>query len=149
MSGALAWMIVAVVAIGVEIFTVDLTFALIAIGAGAAGVAALVGAPLWLQALIGVGVSFAGIAFVRPIALRHMRRMAPATRTGVDALPGATGRAISEVTGVDGRIQLRGEVWSARLDPDVTAVPVAAGTDVVVTRIDGATALVYPIDPRQ
>jgi membrane protein implicated in regulation of membrane protease activity len=38
-------------------------------------------------------------------------------------------------------------VWSARLDPDITTVPVPAETDVVVTRIDGATALVHPIDP--
>ncbi len=148
MSPALVWMVVALIAIVVEIFTVQLTFGLIAVGAGAAGVAALAGAPLWLQALVGVGVAFAGIAFVRPIAMRQLRRTAPAVRTGVDALPGATGRALSEVTGIDGRITLRGEVWSARLDPDVTSVPVAEGTDVIVTRIDGATALVYPIDPR-
>ncbi len=105
------------------------------------------GAPLWLQAIIGVGVSVAGIGLVRPIALRHLRRSSPQTRTGVDALPGATARALSEVTADDGRISLRGEIWSARLDPDVTSVPVATGTPLVVTRIDGATALVFPVDP--
>ena len=39
-------------------------------------------------------------------------------------------------------------MWSARLDLDVTSEPVPDGADVVVTRIDGATALVYPVDPR-
>lgn len=146
MSSALIWMTVAIVAAGIEVFTVDLTFGLIAVGAGAAGVSAVVGAPLWLQAVIGVGVALAGIAFVRPVALRHLRRSAPGMRTGVDALPGATGKALSAITSEDGRITLRGEVWSARLDPDVTDVPVPDGTRVVVTRIDGATALVHPID---
>lgn len=146
MSSALIWMTVAIVAAGIEVFTVDLTFGLIAVGAGAAGVSAVVGAPLWLQAVIGVGVALAGIAFVRPVALRHLRRSTPGMRTGVDALPGATGKALSAITSEDGRITLRGEVWSARLDPDVTDVPVPDGTRVVVTRIDGATALVHPID---
>lgn len=148
MSPALIWMIVALVAVGIEVFTTDLTFALIAVGAGSAAAAAALGAPVWLQALIGVGVSVAGIAFVRPLALRHLRRQTPLTRTGVDALPGSNGRALSEITRHEGRITLRGETWSARLDLDVTSEPVPAGADVVVTRIDGATALVYPVDPR-
>jgi len=146
MSPALIWMTVALVAVGIEVFTTDLTFALIGVGAAAAGVSAVLGAPLWLQAVIGIGVSVAGIAFVRPVALRHLRRSSPSIRTGVAALPGATGKALSEITSDDGRITLRGEVWSARLDPDVTSVPVPDGTRVVVTRIDGATALVHPID---
>jgi membrane protein implicated in regulation of membrane protease activity len=148
MSSALLWMIAALVAVGVEIVTVDLTFGLIAVGAGSAAVAAALGAPIWLQGVIGVGVALAGIAFVRPFALRHLRRSTPSTRTGVDALTGAEGRALSAVTVVDGRISLRGEIWSARLDVDVTSVPIDPGTEVLVTRIDGATALVYPIDPR-
>ncbi|MEI6361156.1 MAG: NfeD family protein [Actinomycetes bacterium] len=147
MSPALLWMIAALAAVGIEVFTTDLTFALIGVGAATAGLVALVGGPLWLQAVVGVGVSLLGIAFVRPVALRHLRRATPQTRTGVDLLPGATGKALSDLTVDEGRITLRGEVWSARLDPDVTSVPVPIGTPVVVTRIDGATALVHPIDP--
>jgi membrane protein implicated in regulation of membrane protease activity len=147
MSPALLWMIAAIVAVGIEIFTVDLTFALIAVGAGTAAIAAAAGAPLWAQAIIGVGVSVAGIAFVRPVALRHLRKSTGITRTGVDALPGSRARALSAITVDGGRISLKGEVWSARLDLDVTSVPVPDGADVLVTRIDGATALVYPIDP--
>ncbi|MBI1351022.1 MAG: NfeD family protein [Actinomycetales bacterium] len=146
MSSAWVWLITAFIAVGVEIFTVDLTFGLIAVGAGTAALAAAVGAPLWLQAALGVGVSVAGIAFIRPYALRHLRGT-PQSRTGVDALPGSHARTVAEVSRLDGRIMLKGEVWSARLDPDITSVPVPADTDVVVTRIDGATALVHPIDP--
>ena len=148
MSVALMWLIAALVALGIEILTVDLVFGLIAVGAGSAALAAALGAPVWLQAVIGVGVSVVGLAFVRPIAMRHLRRGSRHIRTGVDALPGARGEATEEITSRDGRIRLRGEIWSARLDVDVTSEPVPAGADVVVTRIDGATALVYPVDPR-
>jgi membrane protein implicated in regulation of membrane protease activity len=148
MSPALLWMIAALVAVGVEIFTVDLTFGLIAVGAGSAAIAAAAGAPLGAQAVIGVGVSGAGSAFVRPVALRHLRKSTALTRTGVDALPGSRARALSEVTRDDGRISLKGEIWSARLDLDVTSDAIPDGADVMVTRIDGATALVYPVDPR-
>lgn len=41
---------------------------------------------------------------------------------------------------------LAGSTGTARLDPDVTLDPVGSGTKLVVTRIDGATALVHPID---
>ncbi|MCP4743003.1 MAG: NfeD family protein, partial [Actinomycetales bacterium] len=67
-------------------------------------------------------------------------------RTGVDALPGVEGYALTEITDRDGRMKLRGEEWTARLDPDITLEPVESGTKLVVTRIDGATALVHPID---
>ena len=83
---------------------------------------------------------------VRPIALRHLRRLPVGARTGVDALPGAEGLALTEISTHEGRMKLRGEEWSARLDPDITSVSVPGGTRVVVTRIDGATALVHPID---
>jgi len=140
------WLILGFIAAGIEAFTLDLTFLLIALGAvSAAGVAAL-GAPIWLQAIVGAGVSVAGIVFVKPIAARHLRRMPREVRTGVDALPGATGLALTEVTDRAGEMRLLGEVWSARLDPDITTEPVEAGTRLVVTRIDGATALVHPID---
>ncbi len=147
MSAALIWLIVAIVALGVEVFTVGLSFGIIAVGAGAAAAAAALGAPLIVQALVGLVVSVAGIVLIRPIALRHLRRPPRDSRTGIDALPGTRAEAISAITDRDGRIRMRGEVWSARLDADVTTEPVAEGSDVVVTRIDGATALVYPVDP--
>ena len=148
MSAALVWLIAAIVAVGIEVLTADLVFGLIAVGAGSAALAAALGAPVWLQAVVGVGVAAAGIALIRPIALRHLRRGAGPTRTGVDALPGLRAEALEEITPRGGRIRLRGEVWSARLDVDVTSEPVPSGVDVLVTRIDGATALVYPVDPR-
>ena len=146
MSAAAIWAIVAAVALGIEIFTLDLTFGLIAIGALAGAGVSLIGAPLWASIVVAAAVSLAGIVFVRPIALRHLRRMPKGARTGVDALPGVEGYALTEITERDGRMKLRGEEWTARLDPDITLEAVGSGTKLVVTRIDGATALVHPID---
>lgn len=141
-----AWLAVAAVAVGIELFVTDLTFLLIGAGALAAAATAALGGPIWAQSVVGVAVAVGGLAFIRPIALRHMRRAPADARTGVDALPGMTGRALSEITTDSGLMSLRGETWSARLDLSVTSIPVAMGTPLVVTRIDGATALVYPID---
>ncbi len=146
MSAALVWAIVAAVALGIEVFTLDLTFALIGVGALAGAGEAVVGGPLWLSVVVAAAVALAGILLVRPVALRHLRRMPIGARTGVDALPGAEGLALTEISVHDGRMKLRGEEWSARLDPDITEEEVPTGTRLVVTRIDGATALVHPID---
>ncbi|MGA1146223.1 MAG: NfeD family protein [Candidatus Nanopelagicales bacterium] len=146
MSAALVWAIAAAVALGIEVFTLDLTFALIGVGALAGAGVALVGGPLWLSVVLAAAVALAGILLVRPVALRHLRRVPIGARTGVDALPGTEGLALTEISVLDGRMKLRGEEWSARLDPDITEEAVPTGTRLVVTRIDGATALVHPID---
>jgi membrane protein implicated in regulation of membrane protease activity len=146
MGAALMWLIGAGVLVGIEILTLDLTFAILAAAALGAGGTAALGGPFWLQGLVGVGIAGIGIAFVRPIAIRHLRSSNPEMLSGVDALPGQRGKALTEITQDSGRMNLRGEVWSARLDPDVTSVPVPEGTPLTVTRIDGATALVHPID---
>ena len=146
MSAALVWAIAAAVALGIEVFTLDLTFALIGVGALAGAGVALVGGPLWLSVVVAAAVALAGILLVRPVALRHLRRVPIGARTGVDALPGTEGMALTEISVHDGRMKLRGEEWSARLDPDITEEVVPTGTRLVVTRIDGATALVHPID---
>jgi membrane protein implicated in regulation of membrane protease activity len=146
MSAALVWAIAAAVALGIEVFTLDLTFALIGVGALAGAGVVLVGGPLWLSVVVAAAVAMAGVLLVRPVALRHLRRVPIGARTGVDALPGTEGLALTEISVLDGRMKLRGEEWSARLDPDITEEAVPAGTRLVVTRIDGATALVHPID---
>ena len=146
MSATWIWLIIGAAALGIEVFISDLTFALIGLGAFVGALAVFLGAPLWLSIVLAVGVALAGIIWLRPIALRHLRRMPFGARTGVDALPGAEGLALTDVTETFGRMKLRGEEWSARLDPDITRVSVPQGSRLVVTRIDGATALVHPID---
>ena len=50
---------------------------------------------------------------------------------------------VAAVDVASGRVKLEGEVWSARTE---SGVVLPAGAPVTVTRIDGATAVVVPLD---
>jgi membrane protein implicated in regulation of membrane protease activity len=132
------WLLAALALGGIEIVTVDLFFIMAAAGALAAAAAAFAGATVPVQFAVFAVVSLVLIAVVRPLALRHLRQ--PPTSTNVDALLGAEAFVLEQVDARDGRVKLRGEVWSARAS-DATAVH-AAGTKVHVVEVRGATVLV-------
>jgi membrane protein implicated in regulation of membrane protease activity len=50
------------------------------------------------------------------------------------------------VTAHEGQVKLKGETWSARLDPDLAFDPIGPNARVSISRIDGATALIFPLD---
>ena len=133
------WLIVGAV-LGVPlVITAMPEFGMFAIGAGAAALTAAVGGGTVAQFAVFLVVSVALVVFVRPLAMRHLRR-GPETRTGIDALTGATALVLEQVDEHGGRIKLQGDVWSARaLEPGQVF---AAGQQVNVAQIDGATALV-------
>jgi membrane protein implicated in regulation of membrane protease activity len=141
MMSWIVWLIVAGVLGVAELLTTTLAFGLIAV---AAVVAAAVGAfhlPIPLQLLAFVVAAGAGLGFVRPIALKHIKQP-PALRTGTAALVGRPAIVLEEVTGHSGRVRIGGEEWSSRAYDESLVIPV--GTKVDVMQIDGATALVYP-----
>ena len=138
------WWFVGAAALGaVEIFTLDLTFLMLASGAVAGGVVALVGGPVWLAFVVALVVSAAMLAALRPWLLRSMRvRGVGLVETNVAAMVGVKGRAIDPITETSGRAKLRGEVWTARIEDDAETID--EGAEVVVARIVGATAIVVP-----
>jgi membrane protein implicated in regulation of membrane protease activity len=133
------WLIVGAV-LGVPLVVTAMPeFGMFAIGAGASALTAAVGGGTVAQFAVFLVVSVALVVFVRPLAMRSLRR-GPQVRTGIDALTGATALVLEQVDEHGGRIKLQGEVWSARaLDPGQVF---AAGQQVNVAQIDGATALV-------
>ncbi|WP_370409768.1 NfeD family protein [Streptomyces fradiae] len=137
----LIWLLAAA-ALGVaEFFTLTLVFGLLAGAALVAAVVAGMGVGL-LGQLVALGVAAAaGLALVRPVALRHMAQ-APLTREGSDALIGKRAEVMQEVTASRGLIKVSGEEWSARALDESQVIPV--GTLVDVMEIKGATAVVYP-----
>jgi membrane protein implicated in regulation of membrane protease activity len=135
-----AWLGLAVVLGIVEVTSLDLVFAMLAVGALSGSVTALVVNNLAIEVFVALIVAIAMLFVVRPIALSHLRTPR-AIRTGVAALIGERGVVTEQVDGEGGRIKLRGEVWSARTyDPSHV---IAAGKHVEVVEIDGATAVVY------
>ena len=142
MESWIVWLIVAAVLGVAELLTTTLALGLIAV---AAVVAAVVGAfhlSFALQLVAFAVAAGAGLVFVRPIALRHLKQP-PQLRTGTAALVGRTAVVLEEVTDHSGRIRIEGEEWSSRTYVDDSpAIPVGAKVDVM--QIKGATALVYP-----
>jgi membrane protein implicated in regulation of membrane protease activity len=135
-----AWLGLAVVLGIVEVTSLDLMFAMLAVGALSGAITALVVNNLGIEVLVALAVAIGMLFVVRPIALSHLRTPR-AIRTGVAALIGEHGVVTEQVDRHNGRIKLRGEVWSARTY-DPTHV-IAAGKNVEVVQIDGATAVVY------
>ena len=136
-----AWFGLAVVLGIVEVTSLDLVFAMLAAGAVAAAGTALVTDNLVVQAIVAIVVSVAGLAVVRPVALRHLRTP-HAIRTGTAALVGERGLVLEPVSRDTGRVKVKGEVWSARTyDPHAPVIE--AGHSVEIVQIDGATVVVY------
>jgi membrane protein implicated in regulation of membrane protease activity len=100
----------------IEMITLDLFFIMLGGGTLAAMVADFAGADPWLQIVVFCVVSLLMIAFVRPVALSHLKK-GPSD---------------------GGLVKIGGDIWSARSAAGV----LPAGQKVVVAAIDGATAVV-------
>jgi membrane protein implicated in regulation of membrane protease activity len=124
-----------------ELATLDFTLLMLAAGAVAGGATALIfPGLLWLQIAVAVVVAIAMLALLRPTLLEKIRRM-PGYRSSVDKLVGSTGVVVAEITAAGGEVKLSGEVWTAR---SVDGTRIAAGEQVEVYQVDGATVVVYP-----
>lgn len=132
------WLGVAVVLAVVEMLSLDLVLLMFAIGALAAAAAAGLGAPIWVTLPVFAVVSLLLLFLVRPSVVAKLHA-GPTLQTGHVNLVGATAVVVEPVDERNGRIQLRGELWSAR---SAQALAFDTGAEVVVTRIDGATAVV-------
>ena len=141
MHSWIGWLIVAAVLGVAELLTTTLAFGLIAVAALAAAVVGAFHLSFALQLIAFAVAAGAGLVFVRPIALRHIKQP-PQLRTGTAALVGRTAIVLEEVTDHSGRIRIDGEEWSSRPYDESLVIPV--GTKVDVMQIKGATVLVYP-----
>lgn len=159
------WWIGAALVLGViETLTVDLTFLMFAGGAVGGAIAAALGASFLAQAIVFAAVSTLLLAAVRPWAKWQLLSTTPDMRTNASALIGREATALTVIDERGGRVRLGGEEWSARLADEarpaappaqrgyhapVQAFPgptrIEPGTDVRVTAIDGAIAVVAPL----
>jgi membrane protein implicated in regulation of membrane protease activity len=137
----LIWAIAAVLLSVGEILTPGMFFlGPVALAAVAAAAVALLGVGVAFQLLAFIIGSIATVAFLRPIAKRHLH-MPAALRTGTAALEGTKAVVLQRVDLNGGRVRIGGEEWSARaFMEDQVLEP---GTRVEVVKIEGATALVY------
>src|SRR3954471_15535190 len=133
------WAVAAAALAAGEVLTLGFFLGLLALGAAVAAIAAAVGLSVELQVALFAVCSVASLAFIRPIALRHMKTPAR-LRSGTAALVGSRAVVLERVDADHGQVKIGGEVWTARpYDEDEVFEPGMRGD---VLKIDGATALV-------
>ena len=136
------WTALAILLGVAELLSLDLVLLMLAVGAGAGILTALLGLPIAVQVLAAVGTSIAMLALVRPSIVKRLQS-GPELTLGHDALVGKQGVVVTEVTGDGGQVRIGGELWSARAYDETAVIP--AGARVDIFQIQGATALVHRI----
>lgn len=136
---SVVWLVVMVVFLVIEGATAGLTCIWFAIGALAALVAALFGAPIWLQLVWFFVVSVVTLYFTRPLVLKYVNsRSQPTNADMVIGQEALVTEAIDNVEGT-GAVAVGGKVWTARSDD---GQPVELGKIVKVLRIEGVKLIV-------
>ena len=127
-----------VFAIG-EAVTVGLVSVWFAVGALAALFATALGAGLWLQIAVFLGVSALALALFKPLSSKFLRPKLSATNA--DRVIGSAALVTETIdnTQAQGQVKVNGQIWSARSAQDIV-IPV--GADVRVLRIEGVKVIV-------
>jgi membrane protein implicated in regulation of membrane protease activity len=138
--GWLLWALLTVALAVGELLTPGLFFlGPVALAAGAATLASILGAGAIGSLLVFIGGALASLGLLRPIARRHLR-LPMISRTGTDALVGRQALVTQRVDAKGGRVRIGGEEWSARAY--VGDQVLVEGQTVDIIQIEGATALV-------
>ena len=125
-----------------EIMSLDLVLIMLAVGALAGAVVAVVAPSLWwLQILVASGISIMMLLLLRPTLLAKVRSM-PGYRSSAAKMVGSSGVATSQIDRSGGEIKVDGQSWSAR--PYSSDLVIEQGTEIEVYEIDGVIAVVYP-----
>jgi membrane protein implicated in regulation of membrane protease activity len=132
------WLGFAVILSVVELLSLDLVLLMFALGALGGAVVAGLGGPLWLAIAVFVVVSLILLFLVRPPLVQRLHA-GPTLQHMHQNLVGREALVVEPIDSRSGRVQLAGELWSARTDDHQTF---DTGVEVEVVRIDGATAVV-------
>ncbi|MDH2430371.1 NfeD family protein [Sphaerisporangium sp. TRM90804] len=141
MDSWIFWLILAAVLGAAEIVTLTAALGLLGVAALLTVGVAAIGLPVGIQIATFILASGAGLVLLRPVARRHLTQP-PVHRFGISAIVGKPAYVTSEITGLDGRVRIGGEEWSARAYDETLVIPAGATVDVI--EIEGATAVVYP-----
>jgi membrane protein implicated in regulation of membrane protease activity len=141
----IVWLGLVLIFLVIEIFTLDFTFLMLAVGSLGGLLSSLFGVPWPLQLLIAAAASVLLIFAVRPPLLRRLRRGEDPAKSNVDALIGLRGTVIAGFDGKVDHVKLsNGDTWTIKASDSATTL--AIGDTVTVSAIDGATAVVEPIE---
>ncbi|MHB1235380.1 MAG: NfeD family protein [Microbacteriaceae bacterium] len=136
------WVVLILIFIIIEVATVDFTFLMIATGSAAGMVSGVFGLEWWMQVIVAAILSLLLLFAVRPPLLRLLKKGGDPALSNVAALLGSSGTALTGFADGTGQVKLaNGETWTARTTRTATEA-IGPGDRVIVTGIDGATALI-------
>jgi membrane protein implicated in regulation of membrane protease activity len=142
--GWIIWLVVILVFVILEVITVDFTSLMLAVGSVGGLIASLFRAPFWLQVVIAAVIALLLLFTVRPPLKRALQRGGDRAKSNVDALMGLTGVVTTDFNGKANVVKLaNGETWTAQRQ-EATQPELKEGDRVVVTAINGSTAIVAP-----
>ena len=143
----IVWLVFILIAVIIELLTLEFTFLMIAVGSLGGLGANLLGLEWWMQIGIAAILSVLLILIIRPFMLRYLRKGEDPTPSNIDALSGMSGRVVIDLGENGGQVKLaNGETWTARLSDVTEQRAVEAGERVIVTAIEGSTAVVVPAE---
>lgn len=127
----------------VEMFSLDLVFAMLAVGALVGLVSTGLGAPFVVAFLLAIGASAASLLVLRPPLIRRLHG-GPDLTLGHHRLVGTQGLVTEAISHTRvGQIRLSDGLWSAA--PYDETLVIEPGETVEVFEIRGATAYVHPV----
>lgn len=140
----IVWLIVTAVLIVIEMFTLGITTIWFAGGSLVAMIAALFNAPLIVQILLFVVVSFILLLIFRPLAKKYLNKNTQ--KTNSDALIGKQCMTISEINNIasTGQVKVNDIEWTARSTDDSIVIP--KDTLVEIESIQGVKLIVKNLD---
>lgn len=142
--GWVLWLALILIFVIIEVFTLDFTFLMLAAGSLGGLVAGFAGAPLWAQIVIAAVLALLLLFLVRPPLLRAFHKGGDQTKSNVEALLGLTGTVVKDFADARGQVKLaNGDTWTSRLADEADG-DLVEGQRIVVTAIEGATAVVVP-----
>ncbi|KDA05690.1 membrane protein [Microbacterium sp. CH12i] len=140
----IGWLILIAVFLVIEMLSLDFTFLMLGLGSAVGLLTGLFGLPVWAQLIIAAAAAALFILVLRPPLLKRLHRGEDPTKSNVDALIGLRGTALDEITQISGQAKLRnGDTWTARSE---SAIAIPSGAPVAVSAINGATAIVRPVN---
>ena len=134
------WLILFVILLLIEIFTMGLTTIWFAGGAIVAFLAGVLGFGTTVQVVVFIVVSVLLLVMTRPIAVKYFNQ--ERQKTNAESLIGQNALVTEDIDTLQavGRVEVRGQEWSAKTDePDGR---IAKNTVVVVEGIQGVKLIV-------
>lgn len=134
------WLVILILAIFIEVFTMGLSSIWFAGGALVAVIAAAISLPVWLQVILFLVVSILMLVFTRPIAVKYFNK--DRIRTNVESMVGRQAIVVSEIDNLQGigQVSVGGQEWSARSEDD--SKPMAVGCVVEIVAVSGVKLIV-------